>query len=240
MKNGFLDFHSHILPDMDDGAALPAESIEMLKAEKRAGVSDVCLTPHYYQDDESIPDFLIRRQRSYSRLRQQLSSSFGSFPELHLGAEIYYYEGISKDPNLDMLCCGASRCLLIEPPMKKWSQSMLQELADIRKTRRFQPVVAHVDRYISYLDNPALCSKVRQYGLWVQFNASAFLSGYTSEMSLTMLQRGEIYFIGSDAHNSSNRSVNMKELVSVLRKKELEDCYRSLSKSGLALIRGKK
>ena len=238
MSSGFLDFHTHILPDMDDGVAYPAESIQLLLAEKRSGVSDVCLTPHYYAEEESVSSFLNRRQRSFSLLRETMKKSWRSFPKLHLGAEVHYYEGISREPLLSLLCCGASRCVLIEPPMRKWSESMFLELSDIRSKQHLQPVIAHLDRYISIFDDPSLCSQMRDHGFWIQFNASSFLQGQHRQLAFELFQSGEIYFVGSDAHNPHSRPVNYGELVSVLNKNKLMDRLFSISNSGIALLKG--
>ena len=53
-----IDFHSHILPQMDDGAKSTDESIELLKALAEAKVEKVVLTPHFYRNDENIAAFL--------------------------------------------------------------------------------------------------------------------------------------------------------------------------------------
>ena len=43
-----IDFHTHILPGMDDGCKSVAESLWMLRQEQQQGVDTVVLTPHYY------------------------------------------------------------------------------------------------------------------------------------------------------------------------------------------------
>ena len=44
---GYIDFHTHILPEMDDGAKSVGESLEMLKAAHLSGAQTVLLTPHF-------------------------------------------------------------------------------------------------------------------------------------------------------------------------------------------------
>ena len=58
------DFHSHILPCMDDGARSAEESVKMLEALRDSGVDRVVLTPHFYRQKEDIVSFLSRRQAS--------------------------------------------------------------------------------------------------------------------------------------------------------------------------------
>ena len=59
-----IDFHTHILPHLDDGAKNTAMAVEMLGAEKAQGVTTVLCTPHYY--GKRYPDkFLFRKLRQY-------------------------------------------------------------------------------------------------------------------------------------------------------------------------------
>ena len=53
-----IDFHTHILPGMDDGSRSVAESIAMLRAQAEQGVTTVIATPHFYANDESVATFL--------------------------------------------------------------------------------------------------------------------------------------------------------------------------------------
>lgn len=46
--NGIMDFHSHILPGIDDGSASLEESIAMLRMEAEQGITHVIATPHFY------------------------------------------------------------------------------------------------------------------------------------------------------------------------------------------------
>ena len=61
-----IDFHSHILPKIDDGSKSSDESIEILLAERQQGVSDIIATPHFYAHDVSIFS-LLRAKKSILR-----------------------------------------------------------------------------------------------------------------------------------------------------------------------------
>ena len=55
-----IDFHSHILPAMDDGSKNIEESLQMLRMLQEQGVERVIATPHFYAD-ENPPDVFLRR-----------------------------------------------------------------------------------------------------------------------------------------------------------------------------------
>ena len=42
-----IDFHTHILPKMDDGSKSTEESIAMLKMQAEQGIRWVVVTPHF-------------------------------------------------------------------------------------------------------------------------------------------------------------------------------------------------
>ena len=97
-----VDFHSHILPGMDDGAENTDMAVAMLKKLHSDGVDTVVLTPHFYRKDETISRFLERRAASYKRLCDAVSG-MDDCPELLLGAEVYFYPSLSSDPDFSKL-----------------------------------------------------------------------------------------------------------------------------------------
>ena len=63
-----IDFHTHILPGMDDGSKSVEESIALLQEEARQGADMVFLTSHFYAEENS-PSEVRRRRRSAWRVR---------------------------------------------------------------------------------------------------------------------------------------------------------------------------
>ena len=66
------DFHSHVLPGIDDGSKSLKESIAMLRMEAEQGIRRVVATPHFYARHDQPERFLARRARSEELLRQEL------------------------------------------------------------------------------------------------------------------------------------------------------------------------
>ena len=63
-----IDFHSHILPKMDDGSHSTDESLKMLRMEAEAGIKTVAVTPHFYAELDTPETFLKRRSEALARL----------------------------------------------------------------------------------------------------------------------------------------------------------------------------
>lgn len=43
-----IDFHTHILPGIDDGSRSVEMTMQMLNAETEQGVTGIVATPHFY------------------------------------------------------------------------------------------------------------------------------------------------------------------------------------------------
>ncbi len=62
-----LDFHTHILPEMDDGSESPPCPWACLPKMYENGIDMVYATPHYYADEETADEFLARRAESFEK-----------------------------------------------------------------------------------------------------------------------------------------------------------------------------
>ena len=66
-----IDIHSHILPEMDDGAKNIEESKKLLKMLKDQGIDLVVATPHFYPMDMNLEDFIEKRRAKIEYLENE-------------------------------------------------------------------------------------------------------------------------------------------------------------------------
>ncbi|MBQ3046351.1 MAG: hypothetical protein IJD49_10410 [Clostridia bacterium] len=210
-----VDFHSHILPQMDDGSSGVEESFEMLSALARQGVETVIATPHFYANDESVSDFLARREKSFAALNASVGKGL---PDILLGAEVKYYEGISRMAGLEALCIGNTGLLLLEMPMKRWTEYTLRELIDISCSGKIILVLAHVERYLSFQSSGTIDYLLKN-GILLQINAGFLCGTFSKRKALGLLKRQAVHFIGSDCHNMSDRPPDIGRAYEIIRKK---------------------
>lgn len=214
--HGLVDFHSHILPGIDDGSASLEESIAMLRMEAEQGIRHVVATPHFYANHDSIDEFLERRAEAEGLLRKEMEKHAG-LPDITVGAEVYFFRGISQSDVLQKLTIGSSAYSLIEMPVSSWTDSMYQELSDIYHDQRIMPIMAHVDRYFTRLRTFGIPEKLEQLPVLVQANAS-FFCGSSGSRALRMLQKEQIHLLGSDCHNMRSRQPNLGKAIERIRK----------------------
>lgn len=219
--NRIVDFHSHILPGIDDGSESLRESIAMLKMEAAQGIRHVVATPHFYPQHDTPERFLARRNQAEARLREEMEKHRG-LPELHVGAEVYFFPGMRHSDQLSGLTIDEKSCILIEMPSAPWTGTMYRELEEIRTRQGLTPILAHVDRYIRPFHTHHIPEQLEQLPLLVQANASFFLRSQTRRMALKMLRMGRIHLLGSDCHNTTTRVPNLGDAVDVI-KRHLDD-----------------
>lgn len=214
-----VDFHSHILPGIDDGSQSVAESLALLRLQKEQGVEIVAATPHFYANHTSVEEFLSRRERALGELLPSLPADA---PQIVPGAEVRYYEGISRLAQLNALRIGNSKVLLLEMPFSPWTEYTVRELVDLCNQSGLRPVLAHIERYLRF-QNPRVWERLLDSGMLMQVNASFFNEFRTRRKAMRMLAYGEAHLIGSDCHNLTDRPPQLQKAYDLIRKKLGDD-----------------
>ncbi len=205
------DIHCHVLPQMDDGSRGAEESLAMLEALAAQGVSRVAATPHFYAGENGPEEFLDRRAASMEKLAEIWRPGL---PALKLGAEVYYFEGISRCQGLDAMKIEGTGLLLLEMPFCRWTPRMLQEVRELQVSRA-AVLLAHIERYLRWQDRETW-DALAGWGVLNQCNATFFLRWQTKRKALRMLREGKIHLLGSDSHNMDDRPPRLKEALAAV------------------------
>lgn len=234
-----IDFHSHILPQMDDGADSVETSLAMLRRSFLQGVDIMVSTSHFYADEEYPVDFLRRRKQALEILRDAMLMSPEVYPVIVPGAEVLYFPGISQAEEVRYLTIGNSQAILVEPPMAPWSDEMLDDIAQMHENLGCLPVIAHIDRYMQILSDETLIDRVQERNLMVQVNGTYFLNPETVDSAIRNLKRGKIHFLGSDCHNLSSREPNLGSVWKNAKEFGVEREFKQMHRNALKLLRQK-
>ena len=226
-----IDFHTHILPQIDDGAKSPAVAAEMLKMEYEQGAKEVLLTPHYY-GKYTESQFMLLRAEAHDKVKPLLPDGV----KARLGAEILI-TGVN-DPADEALCALAiegTKCVLFELPYGAWNERLLPRISNFIADTGYSPVIAHVERYEEIWRNPVIVTMLVNMGCYIQVNADAFFEKHTKGLAYALLKHGLVHCIGSDAHDEKLRKPNLLKLKEEWQAKgreaewdELQWCMRTL------------
>lgn len=226
--NEWVDFHSHILPGMDDGSESLEMTEKMLLTGKENGICTIVATPHFYPTEEDPDLFLERRAKCAEELKKLYSSGEKKgLPEIYLGAEVAYFPGIGKSRQMPRLCIQGTNLILVEMPFEKWKKSVIDDVVCLKMRQGLQPIIAHFERYISY-QSPNAIKKLVEEGLFIQTNASSMLTHRSASMVMRQIKKGNVHLFGSDCHNCDSRPENLEKGLNVLFKKKYFDYLQFL------------
>lgn len=195
MFRGFTDWHSHILPGVDDGVKDMKTSLEILSTYQDLGIKKIWLTPHVMEDCPNTPDRLRARF-------EELRSAWDGDLEIALAAENMLdslFEQRLADN--DLLPIGDSGThLLVEtsyftPPMG------MDDMLDGVMRKGYFPVLAHPERY-QYM-GPRDYSDLKARGVLFQLNYISLVGGYgevAKQKAERLLEQGMYDLAGSDVH----------------------------------------
>jgi protein-tyrosine phosphatase len=136
-----IDWHSHILPGIDDGPAEMEQSVAMASALSAAGFTTVYCTPHLMRGCYEAGNNEIRR--SIARLQERLDSK--NIPLTLLPGREYCLDEYLLDALADPLTLGNSRLVLVEIPAHLTAVMVRQLLYEVVRFG-FTPVIAHPER----------------------------------------------------------------------------------------------
>lgn len=216
--SGIFDFHSHILPGVDDGSASIEESIALLRLEAEQGIDHVVATPHFYAQYDTPDRFLKKRYAAEMKLRDELQKH-PELPEVTVGAEVHYFRGISHAEAILELAIAKAHYILIEMPQTVWTDSMYKELEGLHTHFGLTPIIAHIERYIRPFRAKEILNRLADFPVLVQANAEFFLNRTTGNLALRMLKKDQIQLLGSDCHNMTDRKPNLGAAVDLIQKR---------------------
>lgn len=217
--NGFVDMHTHILPEVDDGAQSMVDALKLVRMAHKNGTRALILTPHYRgKYRENTPAWL---QEVFSVFSEMVAQELPDM-QLFMGSEAYYEQEL---PQLmaqgNVLTIHTSDyCLLEFSPGTPPSQITAGVSQMLR--HGYRPIIAHVERYGAFHDGGALIDDVLSQGALIQLNADSVLGKHglqVKRLCHKMLKAQQVHFVASDAHDDKKRTPVLKDCFEVVRKK---------------------
>lgn len=205
------DYHCHILPGIDDGAADEKVSAAMVQMMHEQGVERIVATPHFYSHRErSVERFLEKRKAAF----ESMVSQGLPIDDIRVGSEVAIEHGLSELKDIEKLRIEGTDLILLEFPYTKFADWMLEEIDNIASGYGLKPVIAHIHRYLRYYSKSELEMALGLDAIY-QINNEAFESFSERRLVKKLIKEEYPLIFGSDSHNLDSRKPNWD----VLKKK---------------------
>lgn len=194
----YYDMHSHILPELDDGSKSVEVSLEIIEKLRKQNVKNICFTPHYYSDEESIESFLSKRQEAVEKLLPHLPSDVN----ICVGAEVFITRYLFNNKNLSGLCYGNSEYILCEFGFdSKFDDNTMEYIYRLQSNYGLTPVLTHIERYHNLMKNIRLVEDLIDDGVIIQTNTESLMDNRLKRKILKYIKKDCIDILGTDCHS---------------------------------------
>lgn len=227
-----IDFHSHILPSLDDGSVSIEESVYLLDMLAESGTDIVVATPHFYCHEISLESFLDARDASFERLKPYLKPEH---PKILLGAEVLFSSKLRSLKGLERLTIERTNYLLLEMPYIRLSPQIINSVSELADSGIVKILMAHIERYLNFTDFSDLES-LMSLDVLGQLNANSFLNRKTRKICFKLMNKGYVQVLGSDLHHK-DRGIVVSKAHEVITKKYGNDKIKQIEESGKRLLK---
>jgi tyrosine-protein phosphatase YwqE len=222
IPDNHIDFHSHLLFGIDDGAQTFNDTLNLTKALMGFGITEIITTPHVMQNVwDNSAESIVARQNDVKELLQQqgITVSFVA------AAEYLMDDHFLKLLQSQSLLTLKENYVLVEMSYINAPIQLYDILFELQ-VAGYKPVLAHPERYNFYHHNFAEYKKLKKAGCLFQLNLLSVVGFYgknVAEMAEKLLSEGMIDFASSDTHHQKHiDSFSNKVLLKDL--KPLQEC----------------
>lgn len=219
-----IDFHSHILPGIDDGSRSYDETVKLLLEAKEIGFTKVISTSHYAIDCYETPEY--KRKELIDQLNLE-----NKFPEIILGSEIFLTYNILdllKEYNASTI--NGTNYILFELPLRNHFMN-LRDLIIKLQENNYRLILAHPERYSMVQKNFNLLHELKEMGVLLQSNYGSILGiygGTAKNILKKMLKEDLVDFFGTDVHRENTIYPKVPKAIQKISKYISEDRLEEL------------
>ncbi|MBI1305711.1 MAG: capsular biosynthesis protein [Bacteroidetes bacterium] len=197
----FVDFHSHLLPGIDDGAKTPEDSIRLIQELQTQGIKAIITTPHILGDLYPNTPATIRNAEAVLRAKM---AEEGISIAFHSAAEYYVDEHFLKlREKGEELMLFNGKGILIETNYVDKPEFLEQTIFDL-KIDGYDVILAHPERYHYLIGQWGKIEKLFNTGVKFQSNLISFTGKYSPQIQKTadfLAKNKMIHYLGSDIHH---------------------------------------
>lgn len=222
IPDNHIDFHSHLLFGIDDGAKTFQDTLSLTKSLMNFGISEIITTPHIMQHVwDNTSENIISRLNEVKELLNQ----HGIDIPVYAAAEYLMDDNFVKLFQSQELLTLKENYVLVEMSYINAPIQLYDILFDLQ-VAGYKPVLAHPERYTFYHNNFNEYQKLKKAGCLFQLNLLSVVGYYGENVAKTaqkLLSQGLIDFASSDTHHQKHiDSFEGKVLLKDI--KPLQDC----------------
>ena len=236
-----IDFHNHILPNVDDGSKSLEMSLNMLREAERQGITDVINTVHFQHPKVEGMDISFERITQAIENLQKSAIENNINVKIHNGAEVFYLPNLVEISENPLTTIGNGKYMLIEFPTHILPQGFEDEFYRLQ-LNGITPIVAHPERYNAIQNDCTIIDSWIERGYVIQVDAGSLLGQFGKvclETAESLLKSSSIHLIGSDAHNDSKRNFCLGNLFERMITEQSIDYVKILQNNTKLLLDGK-
>ena len=211
-----IDFHTHILPNIDDGSKSVEETFNLIKEAESVGFDSIISTSHYIENYYEIP--VEERQEWINALSGALEKEKINV-DLYLGNEVYFSENIIKLLNENKIAkINNSKYMLFEFAMNIKPINIYDVIYELIQNK-ITPILAHPERYRFVQQDPTLIYELLDTGVLMQTNYASIIGWYGEKAEILakkFLESNMISFLGTDVHKQNTIYPKIPEILKKL------------------------
>ena len=232
-----IDFHSHFLPQIDDGSRDIVTTLRILESCGEHDIDIMIASPHFYAHENKVDTFLHKRQDAYDQVMNAINEkSVIKYPQIKLGAEVANFEGIGRAERISELTVEGTSLLLLEMPFTTWDNSVLGELEMLINKQNLHLIIAHLERFLKIPANKPYIKELLKMPVTVQINAEALLEGFKSRDVIKLIKKNQAHILGSDCHGMHRRPPNLWEGREVIARRIGTERLEEIDRYGQKLL----
>ena len=208
-----IDFHNHIIPNLDDGSKSVEMSLNMLREAQAQGITDVVNTVHYQHpkmdNKDTSYDFIINEINTF----QNIVNDHNININIHPASEVFFKFNLTEILENPITTFGNGKYMLIEFQRLSFPDGYEDEIFKLQ-LKGITPIIAHPERYRAIQNDINLAKKWIERGYLIQIDCSSIIGGFGEETQISaieLLKNGLCHLIGSDAHNDKRRNFLLKQ-----------------------------
>jgi protein-tyrosine phosphatase len=202
-----IDFHIHILPDIDDGPPTLAAALALARLAVDDGIATVVATPHGPTSGQGHRYRVELVQQRLATLRAALREQRIDL-EVLPGSELHYHPALVQHLAAGhVLPCGEGRAVLLECPNSHLPGGLDQLIFELQ-VAGYRVVLAHPERIKPVRKDPNILIPLIERGVLMQLTADALTGkqGHNLQQATeTLLTHGMAHLLATDAHGPPPR-----------------------------------